>query len=80
MENYPFTEYLRRGIQVTINTDDPAIERTDIAAEFRYMERRFGLTAEQKRQVLLNAADASFAAEDIKKMLRDQIAPGVNEK
>ncbi|EXM40341.1 adenosine deaminase [Ruminococcus albus SY3] len=80
MEKYPFTEYLRRGIKVTINTDDPAIERTDIAAEFRYMERRFGLTAEQKRQVLLNAADASFAAEDIKKMLRDQIAPGVNEK
>lgn len=80
MNDYPFMDYLSRGIKVTINTDDPAIERTDIAAEFRYMESRFGMTAEQKREILLNAADAVFANDEVKQWLRDQIAPGVNEK
>ena len=79
MENYPFTEYLRRGIKVMINTDDPAIERTDIAAEFRYMERRFGLTSEQEREVLLNAADAAFASDEVKEWMRAQLIRGVNE-
>ncbi|MCR5541066.1 MAG: adenosine deaminase [Ruminococcus sp.] len=79
MENYPFMDYLSRGIKVTINTDDPAIERTDIAEEFRYMERSFGLTSEQGREVLLNAADAAFADEEVKEWLRQQIALGVNE-
>ena len=80
MKDYPFMDYLACGIKVTINTDDPAIESTDIAEEFRYMESRFGLTAEQQRQVLLNSADAAFADDDVKKWLKEQIAPGVNEK
>lgn len=79
MENYPFMDYLDRGIKVTINTDDPAIERTDIAAEFRYMEGRYGLTAEQEREVLLNAAEAAFATDEVKERLKQQLAPGVSE-
>src|SRR5699024_251334 len=33
MEQYPFTDYLKMGICVTINTDDMAISRTTIQKE-----------------------------------------------
>ena len=80
MDKYPFMDYLSRGIKVTVNTDDPAIERTDIAAEYRFMERRYGMTAQQEMKVLMNAADAAFASDDLKAWLREELlAAGVTE-
>ncbi|WP_295156574.1 adenosine deaminase [uncultured Ruminococcus sp.] len=73
MENYPFNDYIARGIPVTINTDDPAIERTTIAVEYRYMEEVFGLTAQQERVLLANSIEAAFTTDrgraDIKRSL-----------
>ena len=76
MDDYPFMDYLEKGVKVTLNTDDPAIEGTTLAGEFRYMEKTFGLTGEQEMLLLANAIDAAFASESVKaelkkKLLRD---------
>ena len=71
MSDYPFMDYLKDGIKVTINTDDPAIERTDIAKEYRYMEENFSLTKAQKKNVLENAVNAAFTSD--KDSLRKQL-------
>lgn len=73
MSAYPFMDFLRQGLRVTINTDDMGIEGTTLAQEFRYMEDKFGLTAEQEKTVLLNAIDAAFTTDEVKAQLREQL-------
>ena len=73
MDDYPFMDYLEKGVKVTLNTDDPAIEGTTLAGEYRYMEETFGLTEEQKKLLLNNAVDAAFTTESVKAELRRRL-------
>ena len=73
MTKYPIMEYLAKGVKVTINTDDPAICRTTIAKEFDYLEKKFGITAADKKAMLLNAAEAAFTDDATKAELKVQI-------
>lgn len=73
MSRYPLMEYLRRGIRVTLNTDDPGIEGTTIADEFRYMEEQFGLTREDRQTMLMNSISAAFTTDEVKAALREKI-------
>ena len=70
MSEYPFMDYLERGIKVTLNTDDMGIEGTTLADEFRYMEKEFGLTAEQEKVILENSVEAAFTSDSVKEELR----------
>lgn len=70
MARYPLAEYLRRGLQVTVNTDDMAICRTTLDGEFRYLRRNLGLTEEQERVLRENAAAAAFTSEATRAALR----------
>ncbi len=76
MSDYPFNDYLSRGIKVTINTDDPAIERTTLANEFKYMENNFALDEDLKKTVLENAINAAFTSESVKNGLRSELFGG----
>lgn len=69
MKDYPLRRFLEYGIKVTLNTDDPGIEGTTIADEFRYTEKAFGLTEEQKKTLLRNSVDAAFTAPSVKRKL-----------
>jgi adenosine deaminase len=73
MTKYPIREYLAKGVNVTINTDDPAICRTTIAKEFEYLEKKFGITAADKKAMLLNAAEAAFTDDATKADLKAKI-------
>ena len=71
MDDYPFMDYLEKGIKVTLNTDDPAIEGTTLEGEYRYMEETFGLTREQEKLLFKNAVDAAFTSESVKSALME---------
>ena len=73
MDDYPFMDYLEKGVKVTLNTDDPAIEGTTLAEEYRYMEDTFGLTLEQEKILLKNAVDAAFTSASVKAELMDKL-------
>lgn len=73
MDSYPLKDYLDKGIKITINTDDMAIEGTNIANEFMYIENKFGLSAKQKKQLITNAIDAAFTTDEIKEKLKKEI-------
>ena len=73
MDRYPLQEYLRRGLRVTVNTDDMAISRTTLAQEFRYLEALTGLTAAQERQLLENAVRGAFTDEATRQLLRKEL-------
>ena len=73
MSEYPFMDYLNRGLLVTLNTDDMGIEGTTLAEEFRYMEKTFGLDSAQERTVLENSINGAFTNEKTKEWLRKEL-------
>ena len=73
MSAYPLKAFLEMGLKVTLNTDDPAIERTTLSREFRYMESLLNLTQEQKRLLLLNSVEAAFTSRNRKWKLKEQL-------
>lgn len=73
MKDYPFIKYLKEGINVTLNTDDMAIEGITLEEEYRYMENEFGLTSEQKKIILNNAVDAAFTSAAVKEELKKEL-------
>jgi len=75
MSKYPLRAFLAEGIRATLNTDDPAIERTTLSREFRYMEKEVGLTPEDEALFLRNSVDAAFTSEDVKHRLINEIHP-----
>lgn len=76
MTKYPLKDFISKGIKVTINTDDPAICRTNLKKEFSYIEKMYGITSDQKKQLLLNAADAAFCSDEYKIELISKINLG----
>ena len=73
IEEFPFMDYLKQGIKVTLNTDDMAIAKTTLAKEFLLMEENFNLTYDQEKIILLNSIEASFATDEVKKELKKEL-------
>lgn len=70
MDDYPLKMYLQKGIKVTLNTDDKAICRTTLPKEYEYVEKKYGITREHRRQMYMNAVDAAFTDNATKEYLR----------
>lgn len=73
LAEFPLRAFLSAGIPVTVNTDDPAIEGTDIRREFSILREAFSLTPEEIASLLRNAANASFAPPALKEKLLARI-------
>lgn len=73
MDEYPLTDYLERGVCVTLNTDDKAIERTTLAQEFAYAENELGATPEQLDTMTENAVEAAFTSDGTRAELRRKL-------
>ena len=68
--NHPFMDLMEKGVKVTLNTDDPAIEGTTIAEEYNIIEKEFGMTSEQKTQIFMNSIEAAFTTPAVKNYLK----------
>ena len=73
LEDFPLRAMLDAGLVVTVNSDNMAVSGTDAGQELQRLTDCFGLGTEEVRQLLLNAADASFADELLKQQLRAAI-------
>ena len=69
-ENHPIVNYLKDGLIVTLNTDDPAIEGTSISREFKLLKKHLGLTKVQQKEIINNSISAAFTTEEVKNKLR----------
>lgn len=61
LSRHPILEFLRQGLCVTVNTDNMTVSDTTIEKEFGLLSRELGMTAEERKKLLLNAADAAFS-------------------
>ncbi|WP_294428692.1 adenosine deaminase [uncultured Treponema sp.] len=73
MAKYPLKDYLSQGINVTLNTDDPGIEGTTITDEYLYMEKEFGLTESEEKELLKNSINAAFTSDTVKDWLKKEL-------
>ncbi len=64
---YPLAEYLRAGLRVTVNTDDPGMSRTSLPREYLKAARmtRGGLSWWQILQLVRNGFRAAFCPADV---------------
>ena len=73
IKEFPFMDYLKQGIKVTLNTDDMGIEGTTLQKEFELMEREFKLNYEEEKSILLNSVNAAFTSDKVKDELKRQL-------
>ena len=57
---HPLPLFLRRGLCVTLNTDDPGISGIDLAHEYRVAREELGLSEEEIRRLQQNGLQAAF--------------------
>lgn len=58
-EDHPILKLLRRGMRVTVNTDNMTVSGTTLEKEFALL-KKMGMTAQEQRQMLHYSAEAAF--------------------
>src|SRR5208337_960625 len=60
LAQHPVRRYFDEGLMLTINSDDPAMFRTSLAAEYALVQDAFGFSDEHLRELARNSFEASF--------------------
>jgi adenosine deaminase/aminodeoxyfutalosine deaminase len=60
LTQHPVRRYFDQGLMLTLNTDDPAMFRTTLSAEYELAQTAFGFTDEHLRELARNSFEASF--------------------
>jgi adenosine deaminase/aminodeoxyfutalosine deaminase len=68
----PLAMFFRRGLRVTLNTDDPALFHTDLVREYEIAARHFGFTWGDFARMNQYALEGSFASEPQKRELEQR--------
>lgn len=63
IEDHPVRRYADRGLDISINTDDPGMFHNSMAEEYALLMDKFGFTAKEIRGLVLNAAGAAWRPE-----------------
>lgn len=66
---HPLADLLRRGVKVTVNSDDPAYFGGYLDDNVAAVRAALGLTEDEIRTLGLNSIEASFASADVKQKL-----------
>jgi len=69
LEEHPVRAYYRRGIAVTINTDDPQMFGNSLAEEYRLLEKQLGFSRDETRALILQGIRASWLSDDRKERM-----------
>ncbi len=70
--DHPIREFIKHGIRVTVNSDDPPMFGTDMNNEYIQLHRQLGFTVPELFQLSLNAVDSAFLPEKEKATLRER--------
>ena len=73
LAEHPFPVLRDAGVRVTINTDDPGMFDTDLNREYRIAHEVFGLDAAELADLAREAVRASFAPDQRKRAILDEI-------
>lgn len=60
LKQHPLPRMIEKGLNTTINTDDPSVSRITLAREYQYACEDLDISIDSVKQCILNAAQASF--------------------
>lgn len=66
---YPMREFLDAGILVTVNTDNRTVSNSSMTKELEFIQKMYGISDDEIRLMMRNAAETAFADEDLKNRL-----------
>ena len=66
---YPLREFLDSGILVTVNTDNRTVSNSSMTKELEFIQKMYGISDDEIRLMMRNAAETAFADEDLKNRL-----------
>ena len=70
---YPIREFLRRGVPVTVNTDNRTVSSTTIHHEWSMLLEAFDFTRDEVYTILRSSANAAFVSDDLRQELLKKI-------
>ena len=68
-DEYPIREFMDAGLLVTLNTDNRTVSSTSMTREMEFVSREYGVAKEELERFFRNAAEVSFADEQVKHRL-----------
>ncbi|MFT6902725.1 MAG: adenosine deaminase [Colwellia sp.] len=71
LTKHPIKTFLANGLNVCLNTDDPAVENIELVDEFNLASKLLKLNEEQITQLQTNAIEMSFLSNEEKQSLRE---------
>lgn len=72
LSSHPFQLLYKRGVPVTLNTDDPGLFQTSLTQEYAKAARLFGLSRDDLHHIILQSVHCSFLPRDGKMALMQQ--------
>jgi aminodeoxyfutalosine deaminase len=79
LAHHPFDRLRRAGLELSVNTDDPALFDTDLSMEYLNLARTFGYSPEDLAGFAVAAARHAFLPEAEKKALVETVRAGAAE-
>lgn len=73
MADHPMRKMLQAGLKATINSDDPSYFGGYMNENFKALDNALTLTIEETLELVRNSIDGSFADEDRKRVLLEEI-------
>ncbi len=74
LREHPIVDFHRRGLLVTVNTDDPAMFGNSLAQEYALLVSELGMQRSEVLQLIRNAVDASWMPAAEKTELHAELA------
>ena len=74
---YPYSDYIKRGLLATVNTDNRLVSNTSITDEILFLQNKNMINDTEILQGIKNAIEVSFASDDIKDMLLKELGKQV---
>lgn len=68
-EEFPLRDFLRRGVLVTLNTDNRTVSGVTLQGEYEKLH----ITEGERRQLFLNSVEAAFLSPQQKELLREKL-------
>lgn len=73
IDEHPIKKLVDAGVLVTINTDNRTVSHTSLKQEYKILHETFGFSKDDFKKFNLNAIEAAFIDDDLKKKLRNEI-------
>lgn len=72
-EAFPIRKLMDAGIKVTVNSDNRTVSQTDLREEYMALMEHCGITRAELKTLMLNSAEAAYAPEYLKDMMKSRI-------